>query len=308
MALLFLSKADDPVEWRERLTSRLPGLDMRVYPKVGEVRDIDAALVWRYPVGELKRYPNLKLICSLGAGVDHLLADPDLPDVPLTRIVDPDLARAMAEYALLATLYFHRDFDHYRRAQADGQWRKRTNARPDQRRVGLLGLGEIGTACAEILRRQGFPVAGWSRSPKSIAGVTCHHGPAGFEALLRASDIVICVLPLTPETTGILDAGAFDLMPRGGYVVNIGRGKQLVDDDLLAALDSNHLAGAMLDVFAREPLPANHRYWAHPKVVITPHVAALTNPATAADQIAENLRRLADGRPLLNAVDREIGY
>jgi glyoxylate/hydroxypyruvate reductase A len=308
MALLFLSKADNPVEWRERLTARLTGLDMRVYPKVGDPRDVDAALVWRYPPGELKRYPNLKLICSLGAGVDHLLADPDLPDVPLARIVDPDLARAMAEYALLAVLYFHRDFDHYRRAQLEGKWLKRANATPDKRRIGLLGLGEIGMACATVLRGRGFPVAGWSRSPKSIEGVTCHHGAAGFTALLRESDVVICVLPLTLETTGILDSRAFALMPPGGYVVNVGRGKHLVDDDLLAALDSGHLAGAMLDVFAREPLPAAHPFWSHPRIVVTPHIAALTNPATAADQIAENLRRLADGRPLINLVDRAVGY
>lgn len=309
MALLFLSKSDDPAAWRAALTRRLPDLDMRVWPEVGDAREIDAALVWNHPRGELRNYPNLRLILSLGAGVNHLLDDPDLPaDVPIARIVDPGLTAGMVEYALLAVLRYHRQFDIYERFQREKTWKRLPIPLTDRRRIGVLGIGEIGGACATALASLGFPVAGWSRRRKSLPGIESYAGREQLPAFLGRSDILVCVLPLTADTHGILNRGTLSLLPRGSYVINIARGAHIVDADLLAALDSGQIAGATLDVFGKEPLPADHAYWSHPNVTVTPHAASITNPDTAADGIAENLRRLRDGRALRHLVDRKAGY
>jgi len=309
MALLFLSKSDDPRAWRTALTRRLPDLDMRVWPDVGDVSAIDAALVWNHPRGELRKYPNLRLILSLGAGVNHVLDDPDLPaDVPIARIVDPGLTAGMVEYALLAVLRYHRQFDFYERFQREKKWERLPIPVTERRRVGVLGIGEIGGACAVALAGLGFPVAGWSRSRKSLPNIECYAGREQLPAFLGRTDILLCVLPLTTETRGILNRDTLGLLPRGSYVINIARGAHVVDGDLLAALDSGQIAGATLDVFAKEPLAADHPYWSHPQVTVTPHAASITNPDTAADGIAENLRRLRDGKALLHLVDRTAGY
>jgi glyoxylate/hydroxypyruvate reductase len=309
VALLFLSDSDDPAAWRAALAKRLPGLDMRAWPETGAAADIDAALVWNHPPGELRKYPNLRAVLSLGAGVNHILDDPDLPaDVPIARIVDPALATGMAEYAALAVLRYHRNFDAYERSQREQRWKRLPIPITAERRVGVLGLGEIGSACARVIAGLGFPVAGWSRTPKSLAGITNYSGTSGLAPFLAQTDILLCVLPLTAATRGIIDRTALAALPRGAFVINIARGAHVVDDDLIAALDSGHIAGATLDVFAHEPLPRDHRFWNHPKVTLTPHVASITNPDTAADGVAENLRRLRDGNPLLNLVDRARGY
>ncbi len=309
MALLFLSKGDDPVRWAAVLRQHIPDLDIRVCPETGNVADIDAALVWNHPPGELNRYPNLRLILSLGAGVNHVLDDPDLPaGVPIARIVDPGLTAGMVEYAVWAVMRYHRNLDVYERFQREGKWKKLPIPDASRRGVGILGLGEIGGACAQALSAFGFSVAGWSRTPKNLDGIVSYAGDGGLKPFLARTDILVCVLPLTPGTRGIINAELLASLPKGAHVVNIARGGHVVDDDLIAALDSGHIAGATLDVFQPEPLPPTHPFWRHPRVTLTPHVASLTNPDTAVLPIVENLRRLADGRKLVHLVDRASGY
>ena len=308
MALMFLSP-DDPAElWRDELRARMPELEVRIWPEVGDRAEIEAALVWRPPPGELARYPNLKAILSLGAGIEGLIADPTLPDVPIARMVDPSLARTMTEYVLLAVLRHHREFDRFERAQRAREWAYRFPPQAAERRVGIMGLGELGAAAARALAAHGFAVVGWSRTPKAIAGVTSYAARSELHAFLHQAEILVCLLPLTTETRGILDAETFASLPHGACVINVARGAHLVEADLLAALASGHLGGATLDVFQTEPLPQGSPLWGHPQVLVTPHVASYSLPATAAEGVIDNLRRARAGRPLRHRVDRARGY
>ena len=282
---------------------------MRIWPEVGEPADIDYALVWHPEPGLLASLPNLKLILSLGAGVDHILCDPQLPPgIPIVRLVDPYMTDAMSEYVLLQVLRLHRqDFDY--RAQQEAQiWRELDQKNASERRVGILGSGALGQDAARKLKGLGFDVAVWGRSKKHLDGLAGYAGEVALPALLGRSEIVVCLLPLTPETQGILSARSFALMPKGAALVNAARGGHLVEADLLAALTGGQLSGAVLDVFSDEPLPAGHPFWRHPRVVVTPHVAAATHPPTAAPIILDNIRRFEAGRPLLNRVDPSRGY
>lgn len=308
MALLFYSNEDDPVAWGGELRKRLPDLDFRVWPETGDPAAIDSALVWLPPPGMLASLPNLRAIFSLGAGIDGFLRDPSLPDHPLCRMIDPALTTSMTEFVLTTALWYHRRLDLFAAEQAAGQWNQ-VLARPAaETRVGVMGLGVLGTAAAEGLRRHGFTVRGWSRQARPIEGVATFSGAEGLDAFLGETDILVCLLPLTPETENILDAGLFAKLPSGARLLQVGRGRHLVDEDLLAALDSGQIAHASLDVFRREPLPHEHPFWKHPKVRMTPHIASYSLPSSGADIVAENLRRLADGRPLLHVVDRRKGY
>jgi len=309
MALLFYSKVDDPVEWTAALKRAEPLLDLRVWPEIGDMDAIDAALVWRPPTGLLASLPNLQVIFSLGAGVDHVFADAELPaEVPVVRLVDPALTSQMVEYVLLAVLHHHRRMDEYGAFQARGEWRQLPAADTAVCRVGVMGLGEIGSAVARALAGLGFSVAGWSRTPKALDGVESFCGADSLTRFLARSDVVACVLPLTPETTGILDALAFAALPKGAYVVNAGRGGHLVEDDLIAALGRGHLSGAWLDVCETEPLPPENPLWRQPNVTITPHVAGWVLPRTASVQVVENLRRVQGGEPPRNIVNPARGY
>jgi glyoxylate/hydroxypyruvate reductase len=308
MALMFLS-ADDPAEaWREALLAEIPELDFRIWPEVGDPAAIDLALVWQPPPGELARYPNLRAILSLGAGIDGLLAQQGLPDVPIARMVDPSFTRTMTEYVVLATLRHHRQFDHFERKQRAARWSYAFPPQAADRRVGVMGLGVLGSAAAASLAAHGFPVAGWSREAKELSDIESFAGRAGLRAFLARTDILVCLLPLTRDTGGILNAATFAEMPRGAYLINVARGAHLVEADLIAALDSGQLAGATLDVFREEPLPADHPLWRHPKILITPHVASYASPLTAAEGVAANIRRARAGQPLLHQVDRARGY
>ena len=309
MALLFRSTVDSAARWRAQLTRLTQQLDIRVWPEIGNPAEIDYALVWRPEPGFLASLPNLKLILSLGAGVDHLLGDPLLPrHLPIVRLVDPHLTHAMSEYVVLQVLRLHRRDLEYRAQQEAGIWRELDQPNAFERRVGILGLGELGQDAAKKLAALGFDVAGWSRSERTIAGVRCHAGVPGLPPLLGRSEILVCLLPLTAETEGILNARNLALLPRGAALVNAARGAHLVEEDLLAALASGHISAAVLDVVREEPLRAGHPFWRHPHIVITPHVAAFTNPPTAAPIILDNIRRFEDGRPLLNRVDPARGY
>jgi glyoxylate/hydroxypyruvate reductase len=308
LALMFLSP-DDPAEaWRRELRARMPELEVRIWPEVGDPAAIDLALVWRPPPGELARYLNLKAILSLAAGIEWLIGDPTVPDVPIARMVDPSLTRTMSEYVLLAVLRHHREFDRFEREQRARRWSYRFPPQATERRVGIMGLGELGAAVARRLTDHGFAVSGWSRTPKSLAGVTAYVGRSELHAFLHRTDILVCLLPLTAETLGILDAETFASLPHGAFVINVARGAHLVEADLLAALESDHLGGATLDVFQTEPLPPESPLWSHPKVLVTPHVASYCLPATAADGVADNIRRALAGQPLRHQVDRTRGY
>jgi glyoxylate/hydroxypyruvate reductase len=308
MALMFLSPDDPPEAWGAALRAVISDLDFRIWPEVGDPAEIDVALVWQPPPGELARYPNLRAILSLGAGIDGLLAQPGLPDVPIARMVDPSLTRTMTEYVLLATLRHHRHFDRFERAQREARWSFALPPQAADRRVGVMGLGVLGSAAAASLVAAGFAVAGWSRVPKALARIDSFAGSDGLTAFLARTDILVCLLPLTRDTAGILNAATFAGLPRGAYVVNVARGAHLVEVDLIAALDSGQLAGATLDVLGQEPLPPDNPLWRHPKVLITPHVASYASPQTAAEGVAENIRRARAGQPLLHQVDRARGY
>lgn len=309
MSLLFISQTDDPATWTRALEALLPDLEVRVWPDLGDPEDIEVALVWKPPPGELKRLPRLRLIHSLGMGVDHIFCDSELPpDVPVVRLVDENIVTQMSEYLCHAVLHYHRRIDDYEQLQREKRWRQLPPSDTAARRVGILGLGVIGCHTAENLITLGFPVLGWSRSPKAVPGVQSFHGSEDLAPFLSHSDVLVCLLPLTPDTRNLLDEDRLKKLPEGAYLINCGRGACVVEEDLLAVLDSGRLAGATLDVFRQEPLPPAHPFWTHPKVRVTPHVAGLTNPRTAAPHVAENIRRLRAGRPLLHEVGRSKGY
>lgn len=309
VVVLVTPRGEQAQEWRDGLSRLLGDIEFRVYPDVGDPSSVDAALAWKAPHGVLAGFPNLKLICSLGMGVDHLLQDPMLPaHVPIARLVDSNMVEQMSEYVLYGILHFHRRFDVYGRYQRERRWEELPLPHTALRRIGIMGIGEIGADCARKAAALGFPVRGWSRSAKEIPGVECYPGLDQLPAFLRDTDILVSVLPLTDETQGIVNARTLALLPRGAYFINVARGGLVREDDLLAALDSGQLEGALLDVTASEPLPPASPLWRHPKVCLTPHIAGLTNPQTAVHPIADNLRRLAAGRPLRNLVERTRGY
>lgn len=309
MALLFRSSVDSAARWRGELTRLTAELDIRIWPDIGDPAEIEYALVWRPEPGLLASLPNLRLILSLGAGVDHILCDPRLPrGVPIVRLVDPYLSDAMGEYVALQVLRLHRQDLDYSAQQQAGIWRELPQKNACERPVGILGFGEIGQNAARKLAALGFPIAGWGRRQRTVPGFRTYAGPVGLSQLLPESEILVCLLPLTPETEGILSARTFAALPEGAGLVNAGRGGHLVEEDLIPALDRGQLSAAALDVFREEPLPPGHPFWRHPRIVVTPHIAGITNPATAAPIILDTIRRFEAGRPLLNQVDPDQGY
>lgn len=309
MQILFLSTTSKPAVWLGPLRTALPDDTIHLYPEVPDPAAIECAIVAVPPPGVLHGFPSLRLIQSLWVGVESLLTDTTLPPrVPLARLVDPGMTETMTESVLQHVLNAHRYYDDYREQQAAGVWRQIQQVRASARRVGLLGLGQLGAAGATALAGLGFAVAGWSRTPKALPGIATFSGADGFLPFLARTEILVCLLPLTAATRGILDARAFAALPRGATVINLARGGHVVDDDLLAALDAGQVGRAVLDVFNTEPLPPEHPYWRHPRVVVLPHIAAETDPQTAVAQVAENLRRLKAGEPLRNVVDRAAGY
>ena len=309
MILLFRSSFASAARWTEELHKHIPDLEVRVFPEIGNVAEIDAALVWKPPPGLLASLPNLRMIATLGAGVDFLYDDPSLPrGVPIVRVIDPYMTEAMSEYVLTQVLRLHRRDLTYAAQQRERAWREHHQPNAAERRVGILGLGELGGDAARKLAVMGFQVAGWSRRERRLPGIATFHGQDGLAALARHSEILVCLLPLTPETEGVLNACFFAQMPKGAAIVNAARGGHLVEEDLIPALESGQLSAAVLDVFREEPLPAAHPFWTHPRIIVTPHVAAATHAPTAAIGVAENLKRLAEGRPLLNVVDPTLRY
>jgi glyoxylate/hydroxypyruvate reductase len=310
MAVLLSTKASAMEAWRDALLEVDPGLEIRLFPEAGDPAEIEAAVCWTaHDLAELRRYPNLKLLVSMGAGVDHLLRPPGPPPgVPVARLVDERLTQGMTEWVLLNVLRFHRQDPDYRAQQSARTWRELPAPDTARRRIGILGLGALGGDAARALLTLGFPVMGWSRRERSMPGVECFHGEDGLAAMLVRSDILVCLLPLTPGTRGVINAARLALLPEGAYLLNSARGGHMVAGDVLAALDGGRLAGAALDVFEPEPLPQDSAFWTHPKVVLTPHAASITIPRSAAPQVVENIHRARAGLAPSNLVDLGAGY
>jgi glyoxylate/hydroxypyruvate reductase A len=306
---ILISAAGDDEKWKSVMVERLPDANIKIHSENYDPATIDYALFWKQPQGLLGTLPNLKAIFSLGAGVDHVVASPTLPlDLPVIRLEDAGMADQMVQYHLYAALHFMRDFDVYNAQQAKANWAPHDVARISRCRVGVMGLGALGAAVATSLSDLGFAVSGWSRSMKAIEGISTYAGPDTLAEFLGQSDILICLLPRTPETENVLNSTTFSFLPKGAAIINAARGAMINEADLLLALDTGHLRGAFLDVTVTEPLPESHPFWDHPKIRITPHIAAATRFEESVDQIAENLDRLAKGETPRGLVDRQSGY
>ncbi len=280
---------------------------MRIYPDVGDVADIEWVIVWKHNPGVLNDFPNLKLIASYGAGVENILSDPALPEgVPITRLVDDTLSDQMAEFVLAGILNHRLHLTYYREQQAASQWRGKEFLKGTN--VTILGLGELGSTTARLLRDNSYNVSGWSRSEKNIDGVKSYFGNDQLNQSVSDADIAVCLLPLTPATTGVLNADLFGAMKKGSYLINVGRGDHLNENDLMTVLAQEHLSGALLDVFSTEPLPQDHAFWKHPKIHVTPHISSPTDKEKVARQILDNYHRMKQGEPLENKVDPARSY
>jgi glyoxylate/hydroxypyruvate reductase A len=308
MTLLFKCDHTDPAPWLAALAAQMPERAVRVFPEVGAREDIAYALVYEPPPGLLASLPNLKAIFSLWAGVDHLSSDPELPQVPVIRMVERSMTASMTVHVVQQVLDLHTQALDYRAQQAARHWEQLDFTAPWERSVGILGLGSLGRDAAERLAALRFDVAGWSRSPKQIGDFPCYHGEDGLTEFLTRTEILVCLLPMTEATRGILNGSLFARLPRGAALVNCARGGHLVDDDLLGALDEGQISSAALDVFNEEPLPPDHPYWSHPRVVVTPHIAAFSVPVTAVASVVANLRGMEAGAAPLYVVDFERGY
>lgn len=304
----------DPKSWDQRFRAAAPQHDIRLWPeRVGDPADIDYACVWRPPHGMLGSFRKLKAVFTLGAGVDDVLTDPQLPQVPIVRIVDPDLTMRMTEYVVLHVLKYHRRQRLYETQQRERLWRDHDQPAASDVAVGVLGLGVLGNNAAVMLQRLGFRVAGWSRTPKTIPGVETYHGHVGLENFLSRTEILVCLLPATASTKGLLNLALlrklkYDGALGGGYLINAGRGALQVDADITVALDEGTLKGATLDVFPSEPLAVASPLWLHPKVTITPHNAGWSSPRAIVANILQQIDRCELGIALDNVVDRKIGY
>jgi len=295
--------------WLDTMRALLPELECRPWDDPGDPTEIHIAVVWKPPAGGLKRFPNLRGIFSIGAGVDHIYVDPELPrQVPVFRLVGADLGQRMREYVALHVLRYHRQLPQIQARKATRSWEQPITPLAGDRTVGVLGLGHLGSSCARTLRDLGFRVRGWARTPRELDGVGVYAGETERAAFLAGTEILVCLLPLTPATSGILDRQLFAALPRGAYLINCARGQHLVEEDLLAALDSGQLAGATLDVFHQEPLPTAHPFWEHPAITITPHTASLIDPVVGGQLLAANIRRFLAGETLAERVDPEQGY
>ncbi len=309
MGIVVLRQDGKADEWKRALRNFAPEVPVYSAEEPHPKAEIEMALVWKHPKGSLSEYPNLKCIASSGAGVDFIFKDTQAPlHLPITRVVDPILAKDMAEH-VIATVFAHlKNVNTYKLQQFDQTWKPRTYLRMKEVTIGILGLGELGAFTATELSTIGFKVQGWSRSQKEITSVTTFNGPDQLDLFLGSTDVLVCLLPLTPNTQGILNKKIFEKLPKNAFLINVARGGHLNDDDLLEALDSGHLSGAALDVFHTEPLPGPHPFWQHPKVHMSPHCASVSDTESVVPQIIANYKRLKTGKALENEISKTQGY
>ncbi|MDR3099893.1 MAG: glyoxylate/hydroxypyruvate reductase A [Paraburkholderia sp.] len=305
--IALLSQSYDMSHLVDPIQRAAPALNV-VMHDAPDAAHAEVAACWDPPPGALAAMPRLRLIHSIAAGVDNILSDPALPALPLCRVVDPQHARGMSEFVTWGVLHFHRRLDLVMRNQRDARWLRPAQTHPAQCTVGVMGLGEIGGRVALDLQRLGFSVRGWARRARALPCIDMFEGACGLDAFLAGTDILVCLLPLTSETRGILNAATFARMKPGARLIHVGRGEHLVVPDLAAALESGQLAGAIVDVFPVEPLPADDPLWRAPNLIVTPHMASVASPDTIGEQIAHNVQRLLDGAPLSNVVDVARGY
>lgn len=308
MAILYRSDAPRAAAWAKYFSEHAPDLDFRVWPDAGNLDEIEYLIAWQAPPDLLAALPRLKVLFSSGAGIDHVDFSTVPAHIPIVRMVEPGIIDGMVEYVSLAVLALHRDFFDYVAAKATRGWDPLEVPPASARSIGVMGLGVLGRAVLDRLAAYGFRLRGWNRSPRDIDGVEIFTGADQLQPFLAGCDILICLLPLTSATKGILNAGLFSALPRGAALINVGRGPHLVNADLLEALDAGQLSRAILDVTDPEPLPPEHPLWLHPRVFLTPHVASMTQPETAAPILLENLRRHQRSEPLMNVIDRTRGY
>ncbi len=309
MSILIVSPGRQLDRWKKALVETDPSVPVLLPEEVKNPDDIVFALAWNQPPGLFKHYPRLKAISSFGAGVDHLMSDPHIPkEVMLTRIIDPLLSADMAEFALAVIMKHLRGFTRYSRYQRESRWKKHGYLRMKDVQVGVMGTGVIGQYVASFLHQAGLTVCGWSRTKDPKPPFEMFSGKDGLGSFLAASDILICLLPLTEATRGIINMELISQLPHGAFLINLGRGAHVVDHDLIGALNHGRLAGAHLDVFDPEPLPEDHPFWRQEGIDITPHVASLTDPLSVAPQVMDNYHRLCSGKPLKNTVSRKQGY
>jgi glyoxylate/hydroxypyruvate reductase len=311
MALLIFGldqRIGNATAWRDTIAEKLPDLELRIWPDVGDPADIEYLAFMAPDFDVLPAFPNLKAMFSRSAGVEAFVDHPKMPKVPLGKMEPPGGDPMMTEYVVMHVLRFHRDMPGYQMAQANREWRRTRIVRPEERRVGFLGFGMMAKAPALVLQSLGFNVSAWVRSPRENEEVPLFHGPGQFEPFLNQTDIAVCLLPLTRETEGIFCSRTFAMMPEGAMLINVGRGKHVVYDDLIRALDSGQLSYAALDALWPEPLPSDSPLWVHPKITVMPHVARRPTVAQLVTEIAANIRSLEAGGPLLQQIDIAMGY
>jgi len=308
MSVLYRSDAPRAAAWAKYFRESAPDLEFRIWPDAGDLRDVEYLIAWQAPHDFIASLPRLKVMFSSGAGIDHVDFSAVPAHIPIVRMVEPGIINGMAEYVSLAVLALHRDFFDYVEANATRSWRPLEVLPASACTIGVMGMGVLGTAVLERLRIYGFTLRGWNRSMRRLDGVESFDGSDGLGAFLEQCDVLVCLLPLTPATRGVLNREVFAALPRGAAVINVGRGAHLVDEDLIAALDSGHLSRAIVDVTEPEPLPGSHPFWSHPRVFVTPHVASMTQPETAAPILLDNIRRCQRGEPLVDVIDRSRGY
>lgn len=306
MALL-INIPDRPVtKIVDKLAEFIGRDEIYVWPEVANPDDITFALVWKHKTGSLLPYKNLQAISSFGAGVDSILADKELPNVPICRIVDPNLSQQMAMFVLTVIQQHKLRFGQFDAQQKQQIWKPKSQHK--KRTVGILGLGQLGRQCAKLLLNVGFDVQGWSRTEKDLQGVKCYTGLNGLNDMLATTDYLVNLLPLTEDTKGILNTDLFNKLPAASVLVNVARGEHLVEDDLIQAINSGQIEHAFLDVFTQEPLPKEHCFWQQPQITVTPHISAVTDIDTAVTQISENYLAIKHQRKLKNVIDLNLGY
>ncbi len=305
MSVIVISPGRDPEAWVQELKNQHPGMKIIAYPEEHDKEEVEYAITWKHPRGIFKNYPNLKVIASMGAGVDHITSDPEIPEnVTITRIIDDQLTVDMSAFVLALVMNHLRDLSFHHNHTS---WKPTDYLRIEDQHIGVMGVGVLGSAVVKTLTKVGFKVSGWATQTKQGAAVPIF-GEDQLDEFLNQTNILVCLLPLTQQTENILNKELFQKLPKGAYIINVARGQHLVEHDLLEMVDTGHLSGASLDVFRKEPLPEEHPFWKNPRIKITPHIASVTDPKKVVPQLVENYIRMTEGEPMKNIVKREKGY